>query len=225
MKVFFAYHMVASDQEFVTRVYSHLRKQPSIAAVFYAKQQHHKRGWQNFVGNKLGEAEHLILCVGKEIGEIQKKEALAFAELCQHSGLNVADRSIIVKLPGAVMLSTEDLVEYQGCHVIACQTLDASAAMSTARDITKTLGINWVAPDGLPIGYPFAYEKDIIDAYVARSHSARIAMLRDGCPEQWPEPEQIRGAQFEPDPNPIKEEVIGTFRGDKDRILVARLDV
>ncbi|MBN1506357.1 MAG: 6-phosphofructokinase [Sedimentisphaerales bacterium] len=220
IKVFLSYRVVESDQVFVARVYSHLRKQPLISPFFYADQQGHKRAWQEFIGKKLGESEHLIFFAGVAIGETQKKEALAFAELCKHNGTNISDRSIVVKLPNAAVLSTVGLVEYQGCHEVTCQAVDAHEAVSTAIAITKSLGSKWVALDGLPVGYPFAYEKDIIDAYVARTHIARVSVLRDGCPEQWPEPELIGGEQFQPDPNPIKEEVIGTFRDNKDRILV-----
>ena len=55
-----------------------------------------------------------------------------------------------------------------------------------AQQILLKLGVNWVAPDGLPTGYLFDYERDIIEEY--RKGHGRISdsFVRRGAPATWP---------------------------------------
>ena len=54
-------------------------------------------------------------------------------------------------------------------------------------------GPKWLDPDGLPIGYPFDYEKTIIEHFVSgNGEILEPGLLQKGCPIQWPRVKRIR---------------------------------
>ncbi|MBN1417797.1 MAG: 6-phosphofructokinase [Planctomycetes bacterium] len=110
------------------------------------------------------------------------------------------------------------------------------AARECARAIAGaflTGDLNWVEDDGLPHGYPFEYEKDIIEAYVQKGgFLLSPERLEQGCPMVWPQVEKLARRQdrseisaqepssatdFE---NPLPETRIGGYRPEDARIIV-----
>ena len=105
----------------------------------------------------------------------------------------------------------------------------------------------YIGPDGLPINYPFDYEKDIIEEYVRgngsllprerfpegqagedeedeegdgnRSKPAEIR-LEQGCPERWPQVEKRQQGIHDNYPNPVGQQEIGSFRQESEKIIV-----
>ena len=54
----------------------------------------------------------------------------------------------------------------------------------------RTTGTRWTPVDGVPLGYPFAGEKDIIEVYRKARENPETSLdpnlLQQGCPAQWP---------------------------------------
>ncbi len=78
----------------------------------------------------------------------------------------------------------------------------------------------WIPPDGLPIGYPFDYEKDIIEEFVqGRGKLLSEKRLEQGCPLQWPQVKRVDAETFVE--NPIPAGTTGRHRDpDRERIIV-----
>lgn len=96
-----------------------------------------------------------------------------------------------------------------------------------ARRIFKSLKVDagkaqWVDEDGLPIAYPFEYEKEIIKAFVTGGGSLenQHRLVQQGCPLHWPDVTRLGRGDGDPDKkNPILVE-IGDQRPSDARIIV-----
>ena len=74
--------------------------------------------------------------------------------------------------------------------------------------------------DGLPVNYPFDYEKDIIKAYTQGKGSLDEKYVRLGCAKHWPALEEL-GKRL--NYNPLANDAIGSFR-DSQVLPVALTD-
>lgn len=61
---------------------------------------------------------------------------------------------------------------------------------------------------GLPVGYPFQYEKDIISAYLSGGGSMSDKLVEEGCPPTWPQIKKKTGSID----NPLKPKTVGNYR-------------
>jgi 6-phosphofructokinase 1 len=86
-------------------------------------------------------------------------------------------------------------------------------ARGCAREIVARLGRRWVEADGIPEGYPWAYEKDIIGKYQRASREDRMDL---GLPADWPDVPRLDAALD----NPLELRVIGRYRPEDARVIV-----
>lgn len=214
LKVFLSYHF--SDEQFVARVCYHLKKQPVLDVYFYADDLRLK-AWQTAVGDAVDGAARLVLFLGPELGKTQVDEALRFADVYKEK---IDEKAVIICLHGSPAHLPQRLISLQTCRRVECTGSNAADAISCARGIAEKLSQQWYAPDGLPTGYPFDYEKAIIDAYVNRSADQACRIIEHGCTDIWPDAVQIEGSAWTGEPNPVSERVIGADRKSDNRILV-----
>lgn len=86
-------------------------------------------------------------------------------------------------------------------------------ARGCAREIVARLGRRWVEADGIPEGYPWAYEKHIIGKYQRASREERMDL---GLPADWPDVPRL-DADLD---NPLELKVIGRYRPEDARVMV-----
>lgn len=96
-------------------------------------------------------------------------------------------------------------------------------AFSLAQMIAYRLNLSeLMRPDGLPIGYPYDYEKTIIKEYAAgNGHISSRLRLQQGCPLFWPSVHRIEtNSPDDQYPTPISTAVTGDHRDPNARIIV-----
>jgi len=226
MNVFFSYHFDEEHPEnelFVHRVSYYLKKQSGIEPYCYTDDRQ-RDDWLKLVEHKLKSCDKFVLFVGHKLGDIQKDEAEHFLTLNSNS---FSGRSVFVELPGFTentMSNTHGLFRYYQ-NTIQVNAIDENTAHQYAADIYARLTVDkqknkWISNDGLPEGYPFDYEKDIIKDFVqGDGYLSSPKLIEQGCPREWPDVEKIK-ENSETHKNPIKEEVIGNYRNNNSRIIV-----
>jgi 6-phosphofructokinase 1 len=234
MKVFLSFHFDGEQpqfERFAYRVSYYLGKQADLEVFCYQAGRHTSR-WREPVGANLAQSERLVLFVGRSLGEVQEDEMLAFLESHPHHERG----AIWVRLPGSAAIPDR---LFQGrCITIESeisqpdtQVIKERGAEECARRIVGILGnAAWIADDGLPVGSPFDYEKDIISEFVAGGGRLQTPRrLSEGCPQTWPDVQRVpppaspEMAYRQPHgfyDNPIGPEAIGGHRRDGDRIVV-----
>lgn len=233
MKVFFSYCF--DDTEFVRLAHKYLRAQPNMETFFFEERKIRLESWTSLVGDGLEDSIYFLLFLGKRLGDTQKEEALTFAKLVKESAKkgirkrgkkSLDQRAIVIKLPTFCEPSPSDLLQFVSCREV---TLNGNAPLTeegpawTERDVKEyarrtsiLLTKRWVPHDDLPEGYPFHWEKHIIDAYVNRDDKYKEMVHRGGSPE-WPSVEKKDWKGYK---NPIHTDVIGFYRDDDAKILV-----
>ncbi|RLB64469.1 MAG: hypothetical protein DRH04_11440, partial [Deltaproteobacteria bacterium] len=181
--VFLSYHFDDDDplpERLIHRIAYHLERQPGVTAYAYAGGRHSSSGWQEEVGGHVAQCNYFVLFQGRNWGEVQEDECGYF--LVNKANHPVAARSIVVKFKDAEeppkrfrkkyfqLLGEEP--PYELPPIIDANNpklFDESVARDCARFIVERFkGSNsWVHEDGLPLGYPFAYEKAIIEEFVS----------------------------------------------------------
>lgn len=178
MKLFLSYNF--DDEPLVQRVSYHLRKQRGLTPYCYADERH-TESWIEEVGKHLTDHDIFILFVGKRLGKTQQDEAV---KAYKQSNTNSRFKLLLVSLPDSEPVSATLALFDAAAQTIAAPSLNDSSARKIAMDIVRSLAMNWIPDDDLPIGYPFDYEKTIIEEYSKGELSGeRIAQ---GCPRVWP---------------------------------------
>jgi 6-phosphofructokinase 1 len=214
LKVFLSYHF--PDEQFVARICYHLKKQPMLDVYFYAD-DHRLKAWQAAAGDAVDSAARLVLFLGSEFGKTQADEAVRFADVCKEK---IDERALVICLHECQANFPSMFISLQNCRRVRCAGSRAADAIACAKEIATKLTQQWYAADGLPVGYPFDYEKAIIDAYVNRSADQTRRILEHGCADDWPDALQIEDSAWAGEPNPVSERVIGADRKSDSRILV-----
>lgn len=242
LKVFLSYAF--KDEKFAARVHYYLGKQPGLICYFF-KEDTRLAAWQEILEKELDASSQLILFLGRELGRTQADEATWFKESDRRP---LGERTVVVTIPPGGRSCAKVPIEYVRSRRVPLKGWKRAGrkekvwreedARDCAREISILLTGRWVPHDGLPIKYPFAYEKDIIDAYVRPNHPKYVEMLKVGCPDRWPDVNEIRTTTIVSDTrkaqgkrgrgnedpsayeNPIDERVIGGYRSAKARILV-----
>jgi len=191
------------------------------------------KNWRKTIGNKIRNCEKFVFFVGSEIGNTQMLEALAFIR--KFEKVKIDKIAAVVKLPGSGNIP-DVLFQFSG-HPSPIRpknthhhdengkdTINYKSSIRCAKNITdRLLGKNkWIEPDGLPLGYPFDYEKDIIQEYIdGKGWLESPKRLEQGCSEKWPEVEKIKvHTKARLRQNPIPEHVIGKYRPEDAKIIV-----
>ncbi len=206
MELFLSYCF--KDEPFVRSVNYFLTQQPNLDTFCYAED---KTGdsWTDLVERKLQSCDAFALFLGEEMGRTQKEEAV--------SAFNAKKNRLLIALPEA---GPNRPVTFSSVDPIKVEVADAASAQLCAAEIVKRLGLRWVSSDGLPIGYPFDYEKDIIEAYIKGNGRLTGEKLERGCAEEWPRVEKRLGLHESYKPNPVPEKIIGTYRPEGKEIIV-----
>ncbi len=223
MKVFISYNF--PDERFVSRVIYFLRKQPNLDYYYYSLES--KKGdWRKKIGDKIAKCDKFILFLGKNIGKTQENEIKAFERL---NSEDISDQILIVHLPDHASLDTGHFQIIGNVAIEVTQVfsqepqhqneIDDIAAMKCSKEIAIGLFERWISDDNLPIGYPFDYEKDVIEQYVkGNGRLVDLDKLRLGCTEKWPGLKKIDESNITN--NPITENVIGSYRPEDAKIIV-----
>lgn len=138
----------------------------------------------------------------------------------EDNNLGAAVQRLAIDAIYVTLKDTVKAVEPSGLRRISAPLgCDAAIVRECAKKIKQELGASVeLIEDGLPIGYPFEYEKQIIDEYI-NSGRASVEKLALGCPAEWPMVEKMAGVQ-ERGKNPLPEEDIGSYREEDAKVLV-----
>ena len=225
MRVFISYAF--EDQIFVLRVAACLRKQSRLDVFCY----HPERGTQAYpelLSREILTADAFVVLHGKRLGETQQREIMLDFHRPQPDDV----RRCLVMLGDARVASGDEM--YFMPSRFPCIEIDPSSeegAENCARQIVERLArhddrdrhdLIWETPDGLPDGYVFDYEKDIIEAYKAGNGTLDPVHVERGCPERWPEVRRTcsDAEDCPPYPNPVSESIIGKHRSVCGHVLV-----
>jgi 6-phosphofructokinase 1 len=214
MRIFLSYHFNPEDESFVHEVHYFLRKQPGLDTFYWSR---HGEG-DDFgaeIEGALKTSNALIIFAGKEAGVTQRKEVRLFGDPME------GRRRILVQL-GANMPDGLGL-ETAGMDPIRVDLRSAADAAETrksalecTRTIVRRLGLVWLPDDGIPLGYPFDYEKDVIEEYLRGNGRASWEKVAEGCPSSWPTVKPLEPWYD----NPLNEDEIGKFKDNSARISV-----
>jgi 6-phosphofructokinase 1 len=230
-KVFLSFHYrksgdgtISEDEIFVRRVKYFLDKQAAIAPYCYPGGPGDP-DWRQRVGPAMAECSRFVLFVGEDLGDHQWQEADVF--LKAHSA-ELLKAALCVLLPGARGLDGERY-PYNGCTQVKVRMVDLRGdpdgfdheACRVAKEIVKHFSAGTFIPDdGLPIGYCFEWEKQVIEAFAEGegllTGPKRVEAIEVGCPLSWP-PVRKLPAQHD---NPVPEAAVGKYRPEDARILV-----
>ena len=155
MKCFVSYKIQSEEQSFVERVYFHLKEQDDIKPYF---SHYHDRGGDlsDQLRAEIDSSNVLIFFWGKNIGDTQSREVRYAKE---------KNKTIIpVRLPNKYAIDALHKLDFvRDLNSVEVTNIHAEGmAQQCAMNIISKLRKTWIPVDGLPIGYPFDYEKDII---------------------------------------------------------------
>lgn len=228
MKTFLSYSF--HDEEFVQRVNYYLRSQSPLESYCYADEKR-AGDWPNQVGDALDKSGAFVLFVGEEFGKTQALEARLTHERCSTparlQGNPQPIQVLVVKLPRSTDWSKEawaktferiDPIVPKATQLGEPPRIAEAEAQRVAQEICSRLGFGaaWRPDIGVPIGYPFAYEKDIIKEFVDGGGRLSGRRLEQGCPEYWPAVDKREAFGN----NPVPEEKIGKYSEADSRVLV-----
>ena len=243
-KLFLSYHF--GEDLIVHRISYHLNKQPGVDAFCWAgKDRPNREDWINIVGDVLRMCNAFIFFVSDKIGDTQKDELRVFSERPGDGSfivvkLGEASESLLhdeeikrycdklgwrendwTTVPAAPLFPRRN-------HSVCFSEIEAfekevnnweKRAGECAEKIVRSLNCKkWMDSDGLPIGYPFDYEKTIIEEYVAGDGILKNAQaIQKGCSILWPSVERFSPIDKD---NPISSEMTGERLPDDSKVLV-----
>lgn len=207
MKIFLSYNF--ADMEFVAQVDAFLRtQQPEIDTYCWTKDQ---RGY-GFIDDlkaALAKSDAFVYFNGAVRGDTQQDE-LSLAKT-----LSTQEHMLFVWLP------VNDRFTGHAANPIEIAETNEAAAIDCAKKIVRALGREFRPPYGIPRGYPFEYEKAIVEAHVDGDYVKRKVL--EGCPAEWPRVDKVdrNEARLK---NPLSAQAVGTYRPDGAEVVVdARL--
>lgn len=189
-KVFISYNF--DDELFVLSVVCHLRRQPGLDPYFYSDEVRAK-AWTDQIENELKSSRCFILFVGETLGDVQTIEA---TEAQAKDRVTHGYKMLRVNLPSASNSLPKPLEPFGKHDPICVNEIDEHAAVECAKTITERLNLNkvFITEDGLPFGYPYDYEKHIVEAYQKAGtldssciDSGWRKKLLSGVPPSWPQ--------------------------------------
>lgn len=225
------------EEAYVHRVSYFLRKQPELE-VFCYDIDGPDQLWQVHVRPHVSKAQVFVLFMGPELreGSGQHQELATWQESDPPAKV-----LLVVKLrlgstrPQDAPSGPPEILAPAG-RILTIEDLDAAETCAAAiyrqihQDQRRSL---WL--DGLPLGYPFGYEKLVIDAFAAeglrpfdpgspvdpkRLQLRQPGLLAAGSPVKWPDIEKSRRRQRYGTPLPKEDN--GEFRDDHTIIVDPR---
>ena len=245
MKIFLSFHYDQDNrgqEQFVYRVSYYLRKQSDVEAYCYTGDPTDK-SWREYVGPAVMKYDKFVLFVGKKLGPSQETEADHFIDKHNNNNIEIRNNACSVffyndsELPGKYFQFKHIKVDENICDVnMDSLTYEQEEAFEAkAQGIAKEIVLHflksneevgkpihgpqsWIPSDGLPIGYPFGYEKKIIEEFVAGSGRLFTPQrLAEGCPINWPKVMKIGTPVIQ---NPITVSERGDDRPEENSIVV-----
>ena len=234
MKIFLSFHFdreLKVQENFVYRVSYYLRKQAKIEPYCYTGDPNDSQ-WRASVGRAVMKCDKFVLFVGGKLGNQQRTEAERF--LKEHDK-TIVDDALSVRFSNACelpsnlfqfkpVLNVDEAIDNLQLDALTDKeeelfdTESERCAKSILDRFLTTIGVAqpWIPADGLPVGYPFGYEKKIIEEFVkGNGYLLSSQHLAQGCPIKWPKVRMIG----EPDSlNPILVEERGEDR-DQNSII------
>lgn len=182
MRVFISYCF--DDETFVAQVVGLLAKQQSLEPVMYQLERR-TEPWLEFVISRLKECKAFVYIAGTRAGDTQKKELQFFYERPHTDRLD----PLVACLPEG---TPPDETRFYGLAALYADKVDPVASL--AKQITESLGGTWTQSDGVPRGYLFQYEKDIVEFYVQQGLGNKdpefvdtyVQKVQNGLPPLWP---------------------------------------
>ena len=196
---FLSYAFGNGHESFVQSVSYYLNSQPGVEAYCYEDQR--QLEWRDPIANAITSCDLFVFFVEGTPGLTQKKE-FDVAEK--------TDRQIV-----RIELGETEPDLYTAGTPLEFHDYREADPERCARAIVQQLGLPWAFADGIPDGYPFDYEKDIIEAYAAREDLSR-ERLEAGCPRAWPVVRRTKGRVE----NSIPIETVGRFRPESAEVTV-----
>ena len=209
MKVFVSYHFGEESEQLMHRIVYHLKRQPVFDVYCWAGGPW-VENWQAKIGVNLAASDRLILFWGQRIGDTQRDEIKKFIEAVSDQASQEAKPVYVVLPPNVVPIDMGFSLKR-----VDVQGLALDQAEDYARKIAVELGLpasGWVADDGLPIGYPFDYEKDIIREFGVEGELLAPKRIQDGCPIRWPHIQLNKPGGGRVSLNPLDPDDVGDFR-------------
>jgi len=199
LSLFLSYHFDAEN--FVQLVNYYLKKQPDINSYCYADDKRADT-WDRQLTAAIADKSTIVIFLGPEWGEVQRLEIVAMSKKIK----------VLVTLPQSADPGSVS-VHLAGLDPIVVGEQTAAEAARCAREIVLRLRSSWIPDDGLPIGYPFSSEREIIEEYLNGSGTLSGRRLEQGCPTQWPAVEKyVLPGDRSPKKNPISKDIIGEHR-------------
>ena len=212
MRVFISYCF--QDETDAAVISYLLDKQQLLKPFLYCDERGKVDQWPKLLVAAIESADAFVCVVGNKFGETQEQEVYLALEEKDRRPFPV----LLVVLPGAtvprhIAIKAKSDPIFPGGHHDTCA--------ECARQIALRLLGSWVPPDGNPLGYPFAHEKDIIEAYANIGNGKHLdtALLEQGCPTDWPAIKKC-GAVRDRKLDERIQGAIGRFRAESSAILV-----
>ncbi|HET8660120.1 MAG TPA: 6-phosphofructokinase [Micromonosporaceae bacterium] len=213
--VFLSYnHAEELQRSFVQKVWSYLGLQPDIEPFFYpeAEPEHQVGNFWETVSQKLVTIRDngglFIAFVGRKLGATQLRE------MTEAQSVLPNNRRIWVCLAEPDECDPDAEFFCADHHSIDARSTQDPAAETCAYTIVGKLGRPWHPPRGIPPGYPFAFEKEIIRIYGSGQEHRWL-------PAGWPQPTKWPGEIS----NPIDPAHIGAYRSEDAAVVVhARME-
>jgi 6-phosphofructokinase 1 len=224
IRVFISYAF--EDQDFVLPVAACLKKQSRLS-VFCYHPERFADSYPTLLSKEILNSDAFVVVHGARIGETQRREIeLDFKR-------KAADVRRCLVLLGDAEIADGDRMYFLETRFpqVHGDSSAPGAAEACARQIVERLArhdehdrhdLVWEALDGLPEGYIFDYEKDVIEAYRAGGGRLDPETIMKGCPGEWPRIAKLAvdPKVCPPYPNPVPEPVIGRYREEHHQIVV-----
>ena len=222
-RVFLSFNL-ANDQAFVSRVDYYLRRQPGLDVFMYL-QRDHGEGFDGKIGAALKSTTYFIFFRGQTIGEYQTDEASFWFT---QRGRDPESHRIVIELPTPAPWPDKLFRFPDGVDSIRV-VVNAGEQLSVERDaarcaaaLARSINGKWIPYDGLPEKYIFDYEKHVIAQFASPGGKPAEKLLKEGCPEAWPElrPDSRTRHGYAEHPTPLEVADVGSFRKPEDTVLV-----
>lgn len=205
------------DEETASIISYLLKQQPDLVPFLYADEKRTKE-WPDLLIEKLKLCHAFVYLAGETPGDTQVLEANWHFEY----GVKNGQRTLMVCLPGCELPEKFNIKgNFDPVRIRGSRSTIEDPIAELAHQIALRLTGTWVPSDGVPLGYLFAYEKDIIKAYkntrLSAENRLHPKLLENGCPPDWPE--IVRREAFR-ELNESIQSKIGAFRDPADGIVV-----
>ncbi|MBN2535114.1 MAG: hypothetical protein JXB88_19690 [Spirochaetales bacterium] len=175
-KIFLSYHF-GENESFITKVCYYIRKQ-GFTNIYFYKDAPIPLGvpeWRTELNLEITNSDAFFFFQGKNVGKMQEDELKKAKDI----GVRII---VLIRLSGSI--NNENISSLVSRTIISDDAEQTDEqAIKCAKDCLQHLNHIWLPEDDIPEGYPFDYEKAIIDAYI--KDSININLIGQGCPTIW----------------------------------------